>query len=83
MKISVLILCALLVSCVDQVPEVIRIDLEPDQKVSRIMVDDGEINIETRKAYADEIAEEIFYSIYDRYSGARRQRYIVVEHIAQ
>lgn len=62
-------------------PDVIQIDLLPNQKVSRITWVNGEIQVESRRAYADEQAEEVFYTTYNAYSGVRRQRYIVTEHI--
>lgn len=62
-------------------PKVVQIDLEPGHKVSGILItDQGEIQIETRRAYIDEQPEQMFYNIYHRNSGALRQRFIVTEH---
>ena len=93
MRALILIGCALSVGCTirpsaqpsslpaSYQPDVIRIDLLPNQKVSRITLNKGELLVESRQAYADEQAEEIFYTTYNAYSGVRRQRYIVTEHI--
>lgn len=82
-----LTLCLMVMSCrirTEPVPStrsnVIQIDLEPGHKVSGIQITDGEIQIETRHAYTDEQAEQIFYNTYNRNSGALRQRFIVTEH---
>lgn len=81
MKISVLILSILMVGCASKKQSLTQIDLDPDQKLSRITFDDGELKIESRCAYADEEAEKIFYTTYD-VNGEPKFRYIVVEHIS-